>query len=171
MKESRKQFIREAYGAACGEWKRKIEQEFPELFENELKVGNWYKDIDSEEGKHLWYVTESNRGVSNPYRGYGFNGDGDWSDEDDRCFYGNYREASKDEVEKALIKGAKRRGLWDVPIKGVDGWDSSLGDLKAAYISKKNKLWSRYGLVFRNGRWAEIIEKKNSGVICFHNLF
>jgi hypothetical protein len=44
MKESRKEFIKQAHSNACSEWKEKIEKEFPELFkEDALVVGKYYK--------------------------------------------------------------------------------------------------------------------------------
>ncbi len=38
--EVSKEFVLEAHKSACGEWKGRIEKEFPELFKTELEVGN-----------------------------------------------------------------------------------------------------------------------------------
>lgn len=32
-------FVKQAHNAACGEWKRKIEKEFPSLFEEKYRAG------------------------------------------------------------------------------------------------------------------------------------
>jgi len=47
MKKSRKEFIKKAHSAACNEWKKNIEKEFPKLFKkDDLKVGDWVKTVN-----------------------------------------------------------------------------------------------------------------------------
>lgn len=38
-----KEFIIEAHKAACSDWKKRIESEFPEAFPKALQLGKWYK--------------------------------------------------------------------------------------------------------------------------------
>ena len=114
MKESRKELIKEAHSEACSEWKTRFEKEFPKLFKKELPNG-WYADRD--QGQWLCFIE---KGVMK----YGFDQDGDWQinielnyklQEDD------YK-ATKEQVRKALIKEAKKRGFnLDVNFEFVKG--------------------------------------------------
>lgn len=44
MKKSRVEFIKEAHAQACSEWKKKIEDEFPKIFDNIYEIGNVYEN-------------------------------------------------------------------------------------------------------------------------------
>lgn len=152
MKESRKQFIKEAHAAACSRWKRKIEQEFPKLFNNELEVGKWYNVT----GNHKWLLCFQGM-KDKTIRGYGFDlENNEWHDE--LCFdyvFKKYKseEATENEVEEALIKGARRRGVWNVPVIDVNGIKRNSQEY--AVVFALDEFWSSYGLIYRNGKWAK----------------
>ena len=145
-----KQFIKDAYNGKlgldmCSEWKEAIKEAFPKLFkETELEVGKWYHYSDC---LLVW-----NEGKST----YGFNGNNEWSN--GYAFSVNMcLPASDQEVKKALIKEAKRRGIWNTPIKCLDNefnWDYDNG---FSICFHGNVLWSKYGVVFRDGKWADIL--------------
>lgn len=147
MKESRKKFIIEAHENACNEWKQKIEKEFPKLFKkNTLEINKWY--VNDEGFLHCYKGSLS----------YGFNWSGVWSNKLKTCNdVLNFRPASEKEVKDALIKEAKKRGIWDCPILSVSGNT----DYHGKYIEEfgNNELWSKYGLVFLDGEWATPIKE------------
>lgn len=157
MKESRKEFIREAHKAACPDWKRKIEKEFPILFEKpKFEIGKWYKSIGGtvvcfQGGKSAygyWEVTQS------------------WKILDNWSFESNpeaWQPATDKEVEEALIKEAIKRGLnypnavclfdpEDKLDKTKDPkWDFHLRD-------GVSSLWYYNLNVFKKGKWATLLE-------------
>lgn len=142
-------FIKECYegkhGTMCQEWKDTILEHYPE-FKEEFKVGD--------------YVIETlSRGQFARITGF----------EDSKTFElelldGNedvdyikdYRKATPKEIEQHLIQEAKKRGLWGVPIKAING--EVYGKVfKVDYEYDDDCLWSEYGRVYRRGKWAEII--------------
>ena len=158
MKESRKEFIKKAYSAACSEWKESIEKEFPKLFKKE-EINGWYKDKEEKD----WCVF-----LENGIMKHGFNGNGNWFD----CHNQNYKLSNSDfkatdkEVEEALIKEAKKRGFkGGVSIKSKWMPNISANKLNGKFMfDNKFELCSETnGLmkytIFRNGVWATIIEE------------
>jgi hypothetical protein len=120
-----------------------IEDKFPSL-----EVGKWYK---SEYGA-LVFVESVQYGT---FTGYGFNVFNYWQDSADFWYTELFTtEATKEEVEAALIKEAERRGIWQVPIKNVYGYKMFDNYFKSCYEPATNVLWSKYGRVFENGEWA-----------------
>jgi len=80
-----------------------------------------------------------------------------------------WQPATEEEVKKMLIKEAKRRGVWDCPIK-----TRANGTRFSGYVSfdeefafKSNKLFSKYGLIFDNGEWATPIEEDKPNPVTF----
>lgn len=55
MKKSREEFIIEAHDAACSEWKKRIETEFPKLFEK-LTLKTLLDIPDTVHGQEIYYV-------------------------------------------------------------------------------------------------------------------
>lgn len=147
MKKSRKEFIKEAYSHACFEWKQKIEKEFPKLFpKTELEVGKWYK-VES----NLYDAIVFNNGTNDCY---GFNFSGIWTEifglKNSVNSLKKITEATREEVEEALIKEAERRGVWDCPIIDVYGDKMKQDIFFRGYIN--NELFSGYGRVFLDGK-------------------
>lgn len=153
-----KKFIKEAYKGKlgldmCGDWKEKIETTFPEMFpEKRLELDNWFKD--DRDQNWLFFFTKD--GFA-----YGFNTLGDWTEIEETEYnpskHGENRLATYAEIEEALIKEAKKRGVWDCPIIDVNGKKRDYkGD---GFIFYHNQLWSRYGLVFKDGLWAKPLEE------------
>lgn len=165
LKKKQQQFIKEAYRSSdvCQGWKDKIKENFPKLFtETELEVGKWYKNAFY--NTLLCYTGES--------YGYGFfegkwNSDGDWGSLS--TFKSNTVEATKEEVEQALIIEAKKRGFKEgVKIKSLFHHDNPtieiFNERGYEFVSSQNKLYIHGGkqslmpVVFYQGEWAEIIE-------------
>ena len=165
MKTKRIEFIKSAWNEACSEWKTKIENEFTNIdFSNDvLEVGVWYKDTERDY-KRLVFITD-NSGINN-YKGYGFNNDRAWCDDILGFSLDDYQltKATKEEVQTALIKEAKKRGLWEVPIIDVcEGLIAGTNDMYSVGL-QQSVLWSSYGEVFEKGKWATIITKKKMTV-------
>jgi hypothetical protein len=175
MKESRKEFIKKAHSAACNEWKKNIEKEFPKLFkEDALEVGKWYK---RKQDSRLWFVTHIKNGSS---YGYGFDYSGYWADESKGFNYSlELNKATDKEVREALIKEAERRGFFNIgntfkscfddnnEVRTISKYNSST-DIGYYYDKVDNELRSEglntYGkfcsnpLIYSKGKWATIVE-------------
>lgn len=143
-------FIKEAEDAACPEWKIKIRNLIPEAFENRLEIGKWYYYKENT----LFCYTGDNKG-------YGVIDK--WKDTIHVIGDFNWRPATEEEVEKALIKEAENRGLVKgVKFKGLFFQEEYMIN-NYSYNEKDNTLYSelegRGGeALFRNGDWAEPIE-------------
>jgi hypothetical protein len=148
MKESRKEFIKKAHSAACSEWKKNIEKEFPKLFKKDKTPYGWYFASNS---KVFLYYFDGNTTT------YGFNWLGEFRD--------NLTVSGKDgikatdqEVKEALIKEAKRRGFK----KGVRFtclYNKTIDSGYFPMLCCDGYLWIDGGCVFKDGVWAEIIKE------------
>jgi hypothetical protein len=154
MKESRKEFIKEGYKAACSEWKEKIEKEFPKLFKKDtLVVGKWYNGYEN----YLLYLTSvEQRDSYKKLNYYGFCSEWEKDYIANTEIENSLKPATDEEVEEALIKEAKNKGIWNVPVIDVYGRER----LEAHFVVefKHGCLWSKYGRVFYEGNWATPIE-------------
>jgi hypothetical protein len=172
MKESRKEFIKKAHSAACNEWKKNIEKEFPKLFkEDALVVGKWYK-IQCSKNALVF--------IQGYKKTYGFDYAGLWTSMwHENISNTTYIPATDQEVKEALIKEAKRRGFFNIgnrfkscfddnnKVRTISKYDSST-DIGYCYDEVDNELRSdglnTYGnfcsnpLIYSKGKWAEIIE-------------
>jgi hypothetical protein len=120
-----------------------IESRFPSL-----EVGKWYKSISG----GLVFV-ESIQDYT--FTGYGFNYLNLWQDIVDYWWTKGFTiEATHEEVKAALIKEAERRGIWQMPSNDVDGLNRLYRSFTPCYSIQDNQLWSEYGKVFKNGKWA-----------------
>lgn len=165
--EVRNEFILEAHKSACSEWKLKIEKECPELFENKLEVGKWYKDTYKGREKNIVFITEIDK-EKHTY-GYGFMYEKftntQEKNKNGKCLYNSVAsnfliKATEEEVKEALIKEAEKRGfksglkikpLWDTP---HSFWN--LSGNKFEFLFKDNSLFLS-SCIFYNGKWSEII--------------
>ena len=149
MKESRKDFIKQAHEAACSQWKKNIEYEFPKLFKQDaLLAGKWYK-FGHRNSLMVW---------NNQKNTYGFfdgKYDTDWSFSTKKATL-----ATDKEVGDALIKEAKKRGFKE----GVQFIDVVDGELEVVdgnvyqYFPNIDSLTLNSDRIYKNGKWAEIIE-------------
>jgi hypothetical protein len=147
MKKSRKEFIKEAHSSACSEWKYNIEKEFPELFKKDpLEVGKWYKSEIA-----TFKVTS----VA-PLKSYGIYS-GKWANDNFTNITTRIKPATDKEVEEALIKEAKKRGFKEnVRFKCLYNHDYK-GKCIPLFCSD-GYLWLEGGCVFKDGKWATIVE-------------
>jgi hypothetical protein len=139
--------------------KYNMQDEFPEVFK--LETHRWYMV------SHPYYIQDAivfiqEEGMPHTF---GFNHEGDWTEiynnEHLHTKYRNdiVRPATDDEVKKAIIEEATRRGVWDKPmVSAVSGNTNTDGSYSEAFEAVNNVLWSRYGRVFDNGEWATALE-------------
>ena len=137
----------------------KIREMFPEVFEKELEVGKWYIS----EYYLVYYLGNYKCNcieLSN----------GEWYDNIYHSLSGhlkNYRLATEEEVREALINEAIKRGFKNVgelSLKLVSGTMFKKGSFgtvnnKFSYISVENRLYLDGVVIFKNGKWAEIIKE------------
>jgi len=119
--------------------------------EQKLEVGKWYID-----GRFLFHLTKKgfDQGC---FFAYGI-AEGEWQEEsciDFDCY--NWRDATKEEVEKALIAEFERtlKGKSFKPLKL-----SILGMYKE-YEYRKGRLYYRGDCVFSEGKWAEVLAEQD----------
>ncbi len=156
-----KQFIIDAannntFLDVCSEWRGKLKEKFPELFEKEFKEGDWIVDstCDNETIEKITSI-ENGRFKTSKY--------GD----DDNGFYTSsrcFRKATKEEVESHLISEAKKRGLIDgVFIKSADQEtsDCPIHFSGLVYSDGGNDfLTDGHGnTLYEKGEWAKIIKE------------
>ena len=150
MKESRKEFIKKAHSAACYEWRKNIEKEFPKLFKEDNTPDGWYFASDS---KVFLYYFDGNTIT------YGFNWEGEFRD--NLMVSGKHGiKATDKEVREALIKEAKRRGFKEgVKFKSMNNRFSVLNESFRYQEISKNTL-DAFGCynIFQDGEWATIVE-------------
>jgi len=155
MKQSRKDFIIRAHNSACCKWKKEIEKEFPNLFNQGLEVNRWYKKRDG----GLWFLTEVEFGRS---YGYGFDADGDWAGLEKEYNYGlDLVLATIAEIENELIQECNIRGLKPSNHRCVrDGkiWDNNVGG-EFKYDFSSNYLIIGASIAFEKGKWATVIKE------------
>jgi hypothetical protein len=150
-----KDFIIEAHKEACLNWKRRLEDKFPDVFKSVIEPGRWYT---SDTGG-LWFIQEIRDGQQ---ISYGFNRIGNWDKSSTRLSTG-LEPTTESFVEKKLIAEALKRGyakgnftcLIDEADEGFNGWHYSEFD-NILYTSKRHMGGMA---VFRNGEWAEIKDK------------
>lgn len=141
--------------------------EEPIYEENKLEVGKWYKKTT----ESLIYCTGTE---GNTIKGYGFDMHGNWRD---NCAWGcnkkEFSPATNKEVEKALIKEAKKRGYKKNNFKCLNS-NTLMGgdDIKPMWFKKEDgDSWEGIGLycgnqyLFKKGKWAEIIKLNELPVI------
>jgi hypothetical protein len=159
MKESRKEFIKKAHSAACNEWKKNIEKEFPKLFkEDALVVGKWYK-IQCSKNALVF--------IQGYKKTYGFDYAGLWTNMwNENISRTTYIPATDKEVEEALIKEAKKRGFKE-GVRVDKLLYTNIGSLNGDSKTCENKEFKlSFGhlfignlLIFHNtGKWATIVE-------------
>ena len=135
-----------------------MQDEFPEVFK--LETHKWY--IVSHPSMQDAIVFLQEEGMPDTF---GINHDGEWTE----CYanellHSRYRKdivrpATYDELKKALIDEATRRGVWDRPmVSAVSNNIVTDGTYYEGFEYVNNVLWSRYGRVFDNGEWATAIE-------------
>ena len=129
----------------------------PEAFNTEPVKGNWYISQ-----YYLIYYLGDRRCHCIKLS------DGKWLENVHHSLTGhltNYRSATKEEIEVALIREAKKRF--------GEGWKNAKLEkclchgnderVNANYFNifidfEKNLLWNKNGCIFNNGKWAEILE-------------
>jgi hypothetical protein len=155
MKKSRKEFIKRLHEDSHPSWKAEIEKEFPELFKKDaLVVGKWYK----ESGNCFMIRITSLEDENNA--GYGFDTSGEWSNSLGRVCLRPILMTDK-EVEEALIKEAKKRGLKPLNHRCIkDGliWNDNIGG-NYEFDLIHNTLYIGASCAFQDGKWAEIIKE------------
>lgn len=120
----------------------------------ELEVGKWYRVVS---GFHNYLLLFSGKDESLGF----FNENWDrWSFTDNKQYA---VEASKEEVESALISEAERRGFKD-GVKYISASTDSefvaSNNFRFGCNEIETRLLSGQGCIFYNGKWAEIIQEK-----------
>lgn len=148
------------------ELKKKIEN----YQEPKFEVGKWYKSKNPAK-KTLFVLTKftEDHGVFKNTDGYGFDFEGDWKGNGFDlfgCDVSLFIPATKEEVEEALIKEAKRRGFKEgVGFKDMCATQSLRNGIflyecpiHGLCLIDNNKYTGNY--IFWGGKWAEIIKEE-----------
>lgn len=164
--EVSEEFVKEAHASACKEWKKRIEREFPSLFEIKPIIGKWFKRKDGDiESKFMGLIAEGDLGGK--IKGYGINSLGKWVDHDFYLFGSNwnvYTEATSQEIESMLWKEAENRGIGeDTKINSVKHISYELhindGTYSVGYFEHDDLLANKNGVVYYKGEWATPLDE------------
>jgi hypothetical protein len=124
-----------------------IQDNFPDVLKPKLEYNRWIKnDLNPD-----WMVFHS----ENKY--YGISGDRKWFHYNVNINpneNSNNRYATPEEIKTALIAECQKRGIWDVPIVNVDGYERKVKEFDVLFEINENLLVSEYGTVFENGKFA-----------------
>lgn len=126
-----------------------------------IEAGKWYKG----NGDKLIFTTSYEQ--DGHVKAYGFGVMGGWYDDDNTYTWTAHdlKEATKEEVEQALIKEAKKRGYvegarikclyfgQEYTITSEKHWEDFDGKELLMVESEGTGVW-----IFKNGKWAEIVE-------------
>lgn len=166
MKQSRIDFIKEAHSAACSIWKERIEKEFPKIFKDEFKVGDWVVADRPKSKNHIGLITKIE---GKKYHYNGRNSIGDLMENDYYFFENNWvRKATHSEISDFLIAEAKRRGYGNGNYKCLDlptvTYEGQI--IEYIYRHDHDQLVARHNgrldgcnVIYRQGQWAERIEQ------------
>jgi hypothetical protein len=129
---------------------------------HEFNVGDWITDGDT-----VCKITRIKNSSTVGWKAFGARTDENtgysthWCD--DNTFMSDkdsWRLATKREIGGMLVKEAKKRGIYDVPLKAhaegtVTSSSCHIDNKIPLYAKGEDELWSTYGVVYRNGKWAE----------------
>ncbi|MDV3749668.1 hypothetical protein CMU21_17710 [Elizabethkingia anophelis] len=171
--EVTKEQILEAHADACNEWKEKLEEWFPKVFEQKCEVGKWYWACESAKRSKTMLFFNNGENIT-----YGWNWAGEWSN---NITHGGAKitgiEATDDEIQQALVNEANKRGIVTGAVVNTKNIINNglyrcrntfinnsgfldyktFGDLRILYGRE-----SGYALiVFKDGEWAKVIEEPN----------
>lgn len=141
----------------------KLKSKYEESLKPVFEIGKWYKDIKN---KYLVCCVNPYENYGSGKFGYGFNTLGTWTKE--LGHDNSIVEATESEVLKALKDEAIYRGFKKGVVFYSALWnDGTIGDSKDinwSFDLEKNTLYmnGRNGIIFHNGKWAEIIKDKTS---------
>ena len=148
-------FIKEAHQSACANWKQRIENELPDLF-NKLEFNRWLKD----DYFPNWLGFYDGKG-----KFYGLDLNGKWVEIETKNTPntdGRNRYATEEEVKTALVNEAVKRGFVDgvkyksLKVENYTCNENTELDCTEFHLND-NCLCSGYGVFFDNGKWATLI--------------
>jgi len=163
--EVSEQFVKEAHASACQIWKKRIEEEFPSLFEVKWEKGKWYK-LTWDNGQAIAYVNSDGTNQASKFnstKGFGVRNGGLW-DSVNNIYWGGSdmtkRElATPQEIESMLWKEAEKRGIGkDTKIeKSLTQFGeqcSNDGGYAICYDYNYDELWNKNGCIYKQGKWT-----------------
>jgi len=161
--ETTKEFVMSAHQAACSDWKRKIEEEFPSLFE--VKIGKWIKSKESEK---LTMLKLFDAEFSGKTKGYGVNYQGEWVESEidllgvGTC-WDSFSIATPTEIESMLWKEAEKRGIGkdtkiEESLTQIGYKCSNDGGFIIGYDINYDELWNLNGCIYKQGKWAKPLD-------------
>lgn len=155
-KELIKEFILEIYDISDENWKKRIEEKYPELFKVEFEIGKWYKGTC--DGTNIFVRVEIV--LSKGVWGNGFSTLGEYTE---KVTWGahegvEWQLATQTEIELLLWKEANRRGIFeDTKLeygKNMKGYKSIQGVFHKHYYYDSDELFNNQGLIYEKGQWA-----------------
>lgn len=168
---SREQIL-EAHDASCSQWKRKIENWFPDAFKINMIVGNWYKAHINKNGGFILFLWSGKFGN---YTQVGFDMNGEWKTNLGVHAYDEITHPTEEEIVSHLVTEYEKRGFkkgakykcvafpdetHTVELDSPRFWNLERTD--CTNINKYNitsyKEGGYGGIVYKQGKWAEIIE-------------
>jgi len=133
-----------------------LKEVFPEICVHVLEVGKWYK---SQKGAIVFCEDTDDKEL---IYGYGFTSCGIWYESNKKPFQSNrWREATNEEIFEALKNQCDKLGFKNgVYVDSLCEQEIGIIDLefKTTYKADKNEFWRGGYCLFKDGKWATIIE-------------
>lgn len=129
----------------------------------QLKTGLWYRSTQSKTNS-IYFLEKISTNSNNPHFSYGINGRGDWSELMNRSFP-EFQLAEEKVVSDAMKKEAKRR-YTNKKIKCPTGGPPiEFTGKQIHFYFKDNDMLSDGALIYRNGKWADIVKEGTVNII------
>lgn len=143
----------------------KVQRWFPEAFESKPEVGKWYRFYMKGEFFGFFHICEIKN--NEVHFDYGIDiKEKKWLTDNWYSITHIWIEATESEVSEAVKKEAvKKYGENWINLKLKAHADDIKGCINGGiypgeFDFYENKLWSKNGVIFHNGNWAEIIKEK-----------
>ena len=130
----------------------------------QLKTGLWYRSTKSRTNS-IYFLEKTLPTPNNPHFSYGINGIREWSEPMQRSFP-EFQPAEEWVVSDALKKEAHKR-FTGKKIQCLGGGYSPIDFTgnRIDFYFKDNDMWSDGALIYRNGKWADIVKEGTVNII------
>ncbi|HAY3545115.1 TPA: hypothetical protein JRX92_003516 [Elizabethkingia anophelis] len=158
--EVTKEQILEAHADACNEWKEKLEEWFPKVFEQKCEVGKWYWASEKAKREKTYLFFNNGKNIT-----YGFAWNGEWNK---YLNHGGFEitgiEATRTELEEVFTRELIRRygQNWkNIKVKKCMETQTSIYANTGSYMPVINtygitQIWSSNGCLYKDGKWADV---------------
>jgi len=123
----------------------------------QLETGLWYRSTVSKTNS-IYFLKNISSNSTNPHFSYGISGIGTWSESMDRHFP-KFQLAEEEVVSNVMKNEARKRYKGKKLQCLIGGYPVRFTGAAIDFYFKDNDMWSDGAVIYRNGRWADTIDK------------